>query len=266
MSRRWLPAGVLAAGVLVVACFELSGPRSGLSAISPIELAWPSVVLGDQLRDSLGMVAPLTVEAFDGDGEPIDAPEVHFIVLDRGLHVEPGGVVVGDSIRTSPAGVVAQVRVGNDVLQTPVANIDVVPLPDSIAPAQDTVFAVKNFPVTDLDPVTSDPLTVKVLSRNPAGGAPTSVRSWIVRYEILEPRPPGTSDPNTALFSGAGTARVVRDTTDENGLANGRTIALQRRLLPTGLGRHEVRVGVTVWRIGADAARSFVITVPFVGQ
>jgi hypothetical protein len=265
VSRRWLRAGVLAAGVLVVACFELSGPPSGLSAISPIEVAWPSVVLNDQLRDSLGVVAPLTVEAFDSEGELIEDPEVQFIVLDRGLHVEPGAVVIGDSIRTSPVRVLAQVRVGNDVLQTPVANVDVVPRPDSIAPAQDTVFAVKNFPVTDLDPVTSETLTVRVLSRNPTGGAPTPVRSWIVRYEIIE-EPQRPDDQHTALFSGSVSGRVVRDTTDENGLANGRTIALQRRLLPTGVGRHEVRVGVTVWRIGADAARSFVITVPFVGQ
>lgn len=249
------------AGLAVAGCFELSGPQSGLSAISPIETAWPSVVEGDQLRDSLGQVAPLRVEAFDADGNRIENPEIHFIVLDRGLHVDAGAVVVGDSVRTTPARIVAQVRAGTAVLQTPEDSIDVVHRPDSIAPAVDTTFKEKEFQLSTAT-ATSDPLAIKVMSRDPAGGAPRAVRSWIVRYEIVA-EPPGVNGQRTALFSDAGTARVVRDTTDANGLADGRTIALQSQLLTSFQGDQVVEVRATVWRVGAGTGTSILIRVPF---
>jgi hypothetical protein len=262
-----MAASVVAAGLLLLACFELSGPQSGVSSISPIDAAWPSVVKDDQLRDSLGQVAPLRVEVFDADGNLIENPEVHFIVLDRGLHVEPGGIVVGDSVRTTPARIVAQVRAGGTVLQTPPDSIDVVPRPDSIAPAQDTTLTAKTFPEIDPSPVTSDPLTVKVLSRNPIGGAPTPVRSWIVRYEILDDDPDGVNGQRTAFFTGAGDAKVVRDTTDANGVANGRTIVLQRALLVRREdARYVVIVRATVWRVGIGGETSLTFTIPFVAQ
>lgn len=266
MSRRWSPASVLAAGVALVSCFELSAPQSGLSAISPIIVAWPSVVLNDQLRDSLGMVAPLRVDVFDGDGNQVDDAEVHFIALDTGLTVQADGVVVGTRIRTAPARVVAQVRRGSDLLQTPEVNIDVVPLPDSVLPNGDTTFAAKTFPVTDPATVTSDPLKVTVLSRATGVAGGVGVRSWIVRYEVVS-QPQGVGGQHTALFTGAGEARVTYDTTDASGVANGRAIAFQRARLTTALGRHDVTVRATIRRIGPNGvARTVTFTLPFVGQ
>jgi hypothetical protein len=259
VSRRSLQAGVGAAGLALVACFELSAPQSGVASISPIETAWPSVVEGDRLRDSLGQIAPLRVDAFDAGGNPIPNPDIRFIVLDRGLHLEPGPVVVGDSIRTTPARVVAQVRAGGSVLQTPEDSIDIVPRPDSIAPAADTTFTPKEYGTST---VTSDSLAIKVLSRDPAGGAARPVRSWIVRYEIVA-EPPGVNGQRTALFTGAGTARVVRDTTDADGLANGRRIALQAGLLTSFQEEKVVDVRATVWRVGAGEGTSILIRIPF---
>lgn len=265
MSRRWIPAGVLAASVSLISCVELSGPASGLSAVSPIVLAWPSVVVNDQLRDSLGIVAPLRVDVFDGDGNQVTDAELRFITLDTGLTVGSDGIVVGTRIRNSPARVVAQVRRGGDVLQTPEVSIDVVPQPDSVAPTADTTFAAKTFSITDPAAVTSDPLAVTVLSRGTGGAAAVGVRSWIVRYEILPA--PGQNGQPTALFTGAGEAQVAYDTTDATGVAKDRTIAFQRLRLATALGRHEVRVRAIVRRIGPSQAPDTVtFTLPFIGQ
>lgn len=266
MSRRWFPAGLLAAGAALISCVELSGPSSGLSAISPIIVAWPSVVVNDQLRDSLGAVAPLRVDVFDGEGNEVDDAEVRFIALDTGLTVGLDGIVVGTRIRTSPARVVAQVRRGGDVLQTPEVNVDVVPQPDSVSPTHDTTFAAKTFSITDPAAVTSDPLGVMVLSRGTGGGGAVGVRSWIVRYEILA-QPPGQNGQPTALFTGAGEARVTYDTTDATGAAKDRTIAFQRSRLTTALGRHEVSVRAIIRRIGPNQTPDTVtFTLPFVGQ
>jgi hypothetical protein len=261
VSQRRFPITVLAAATALVACFELSGPGPGLSAISPIIIAWPSVVLNDQLRDSLGNVAPLRVDVFDADGNQVDDAEVRFIALDTGLTVQADGVVVGTRLRTTPARVVAQVSRGGDVLQTPEVNIDVVPLPDSVLPNSDTTFAPKTFPVTDPATVTSDPLAVTVLSR----AAGVGVRSWIVRYDIVD-QPEGVNGQRTALFTGA-TDTVAYDTTDASGVANDRTIAFQRARLTTAQGRHDVIVRATIRRIGASGeARTVTFTLPFVGQ
>jgi hypothetical protein len=243
----------------VVACFELSGPPSGLVAISPIQVAWPSVVVGDVLRDGAGAVAPLRVEAYDGDGNVLDDATVTFIALDTGLRVGPDGVVHGDNVRTSPARIVAQVRRAGDVLQTPEIRLDVVPRPDSVAPAQDTTFAAKPIPATDPSPIPSDSLRVRVVSR---GATPTPVRSWIVRYEIIA-EPPGVNGQRTALFNVGGTATVSLDTTDANGVAS-RLIILQRALLEPATGRQNVQVRVTVGNTrSGGAATAFTITLPY---
>jgi hypothetical protein len=219
-------------------------------------------VVGDVLRDAEGAEAPLEIEVFDADGELVTDATVSYIVLDDGIRVDPTGVVHGLSVRTTPARIVAQVRRGNDVIQTPEASIDVVPLPDSVTPGADTTFAAKPIPVTDPAPISSDPLTVTVLSKTT--GAPQPVKSWIVEYEILT-QPPGVEGQNTAVFPGAGAARTSADTTDATGAAS-RTISLQRALLVSSTGRQNVTVRATIRRIGpARETRTVLFTLPFGG-
>jgi hypothetical protein len=217
------------------------------------------------LRDSTGAITPLSVDAYDGDGNLVTDVTVAFIALDRGLRVDPDGVVHGDSVRTSPVRVVAQVRRGGAVLQTPELRLDVVPRPDSVSPAHHDTLDAESFQLADPTPVTSDPLTVTVLSRTAGGSAPTPVRSWIVRYEILNPRE-GVNDQQTAFFSGRGTDTVAIDTTDASGIADGLRIVFHQALLPSRVGLHRVQVQATVRERGNQIAGSPVgFVVPFQG-
>jgi hypothetical protein len=262
MSRQLLRAGLLAVGVGAVGCFELSGPQAGLSAITPILAPWPAVVKDDVLRDSTGVIAPLRVAAYDADGDSVTDATVTFIALDRGLHIDANGVVHGDSIRTTAARIVAQVSRGGDVMQTPELTIGVVPRPDSVAPSQDTTFTSTSVPIGNPAPITSDPLTVKVFSRVP-GAAATPIQFWIIRYEIIK-EPAGVSGAHTAVFSGAGDARVAFDTTDASGVAS-RTIVLQRAVLTPATGRQDVEVQVTVRDAGTGGgAAGFKFILPYV--
>jgi len=253
--------------VALVACFEISRPATGLSSISPIQSAWPAVVVGDTLRDSTGAAAALVVEAFGGSGEPVTDAQTVFIVLDRGLRVTTTGFVIGDSIRSSPARVAAQVSRGGDILQTPDTGIHVVPLPDSVAPARaETTFTAKPIPIADPDPIPSDPLVVKVIHRGTGGTDTTAaVRGWIVRYEIVG-QPEGLDERNTVIFAGMhDTIRVSADTTDANGAS--RTIQLQRALLKVATQAHTVRVQATIRRIGrANEIRTVLFLLPFVPE
>jgi hypothetical protein len=243
---RWrflgLPLAVGGVGTLVVACVELSGPQEDLSSITPISVAWPSVVAGDVLRDIAGVEAPLHLDVFDGDGNAITDATVNFIVLDQGVSIDDRGVVHGVTTSPTPVRIVAQVRRGNDILQTPEIDVDVVPRPDSIDPARDVALPITDVPLTDPAPLSLPAMEVKVISR--ANGN-AGVKSWLVRYEILR-EPVGNNGERTALFTegGVADATVSFDTTDGNGLAS-RTIAIQRlALAQTGV--QEVRVLVTV--------------------
>jgi hypothetical protein len=267
MRRR--SAVWLAAPAALAAACEISNPPSGLSSISTLVPAWPAVVVNDTLRDSTGAAAPLHVDAFNGSGQPVSDFEVTFIALDTGLVIKSGGFVVGDRLRTSPARIVAQVRRGGDVLQTPEVNVDVVPPPDSVTPGADTAFAAKTLSPTDPTPVPSDTLAVSVFGRPPSGGTRIGVRSWVIRYSILK-EPQGVNGQRTALFAGFGSDTVAFDTTNATGIAKKRTIVLQRALLAAGGAKPEtILVKATIRDAGtrdaqgrpASATRTF--TLPF---
>jgi hypothetical protein len=249
-------------GLLVAACVELSGPQEGLSSISPITVAWPSVVEGDVMRDVAGVEAPLHLDVYDGDGNVVTDATVTFVVLDEGVSVDAQGYVHGLSVRSTPARIVAQARRGDDVIQTPAETVYVVPRPDGTRPTSDTTYAVENVPATDPAPIDLDPLTVRVISR--ASGTEEGVRSWLVSYEILR-EPAGIDGSRTVLFKDGGDpdAIVSADTTDEDGLAS-RTLVLQRLALESRVsGVQSVRVLVTVGNIRPSRIPTmFVITIP----
>ena len=179
MSRRRLVAprvSAIAVVALVAACLELSAPQEDLASLSPIAVAWPSVVVGDVLRDMAGIEAPLHLEAYDGDGNLLSDATVNFIVLDQGLSVDSRGVVQGVAESSTPVRIVAQVRRGDDVIQTPEITVDVVPRPDSTEPSKDVAEAVTPVTPTDVTPtIPLKAMAVKVISR--ASSPPKGVKS-----------------------------------------------------------------------------------------
>jgi hypothetical protein len=262
-------AVALVAGTAVVACLELSGPQSGLSSISTIEIAWPSVVERDVLRDSTGAPAPLRVEAFDGDGNLVSDATVLFVPLEPGLHVDAAGIVHGDSVRTSPVRVVAQVQRGGEVIQTPEVPIHVVPRPDTVSPAGSHTLTPKRHTlagIADTSWITSDALNVTVQNKARIASTPNSaaVRAWIIRYEITS-RPTAVEGAVSAFFAGGGNRQVAVDTTDANGVA-GPQVVLRTVVLPPGskIGAHEVKVTATIRERGQNVPGSPIeFVVPF---
>ena len=267
--RAVLRGATIVAGLAVVACFELSGPPASLLAISTMRPAWPSVVVGDVLRDEEGVEAPLRIEAFDSQGNPVTDVTVSYIMLDRGLHADAAGLVYGDSVRSSPARIVAQVRRGSEVIQTPELSVAVVPRPDSVAPAGFDTLDVKTHTLsrlTDTAQVTSEPLTITLRNRArlASNAEPATVRSWIVRYEITSAPEPAVTGAKTAFFAGTATQTVAVDTTDNNGAAS-RAVVLRTSVLGgSRTGTHRVKVTVTVRERGQNVPGSPVeIVVPF---
>lgn len=194
------------------ACTDVSGSSSSVLSIQFDSLAAPSVVVGDTLRDTTGAVIIPVVHAFNFDGDEIPSVAVRFQSPDSGIVVDSiTGIIVGDSLRSTPARIVASV--GN--LQA-IQRLDLTLRPDLVAGLHDRDSLSYSLLDTTLN--VSSQLTVKLTH----GVTPNDsvVKSYIVSFAIVS-----QSDPQLGeLINDAGKPSVV-DTTDVNGVA-GRAIRL----------------------------------------
>ena len=214
-----------------MACTDLSGSSASVLSIQFDSLAAPSVVVGDTLRDTTGAVIFPVVHAFNFKGEEITSIPVRFQSPDSGVVVDSiTGVVFGDSLRSTPARIVATVG----TLQA-IQRVDVTLRPDLMVAVKgrDTL----SYSLIDTTVNISHSLTVKLTH----GIAPddSAVKSYIVSFAIVS-----QTDPNLAtLINDAGKPSVV-DTTDVSGVA-GRAIRLHPLFLTSGTTVDSIFVNAT---------------------
>jgi hypothetical protein len=179
-------------------------------AISRLILPAPGLVVGDTLRDSLGVAAGLDVIAYGLDNQPLDPqPESFFVVLDTGAHLDAGTgrLLVGDDAGTT-------VRVVGTVgsLQTQPVSVKVTLAPDTIVPADTIVHHVRYT----IPPDTAAQTTLNVNVRNRAADA--GVEAVIVHFTIDRSPPSINETPTVVLLNGS--VGSARDTTESNGRAS----------------------------------------------
>lgn len=212
LAPRLLATAVAASAVL--SCGEVPTAADGIAYISAIVLPSLNVAAGDTLRDSLGVVAPMQVIAYDANGAVVPGVAVTWFVspIDTGVHISAAGVLTAsDSVRT--AHLVA--RVG-DRLQTMEALLYVVPRPDQIVGAGTT------------DSLSGTPAkrALQVTVTGTRGSARAPAQGVVVRYQIVAVNGSGTFDSTRVfLVDDAGsplrnalTAAV--DSTDASGVAS----------------------------------------------
>ena len=195
-----------------VACTDISGSSTSVLSIQFDTLPSPSVVLGDTLRDTTGAVVRPVVHAFNFKGAEIIPAPVYFLSPDSGVTVDSAtGVIVGDSLRSTSARIVA--TVGR--LQA-IQRVDVTLSPDLLEAVngRDSL----QYSLIDSTLNVSHQLTVKLMH----GVAPndSAVKSYIVSFAIVSQSNPQLGE----LVNDGGKASVV-DTTDASGIA-GRAIRL----------------------------------------
>ncbi len=195
-----------------LACTDVSGSSTSVLSIQFDSLAAPSVVVGDTLRDTAGVVIVPVVHAFNFKGEEITTVAARFQSPDSG--------VVVDSLRSTAARIVA--TVGS--LQA-IQKVELTLRPDLLA-ALDGLDTL-SYSLTDTTLNVSSPLTVKLTH----GIAPNDsvVKSYIVSFAIVSQSNPGLGE----LVNDAGTPSVVA-TTDTNGGA-GRKIRLHPLFLSAAI-------------------------------
>lgn len=205
--------------IIAISCTDISGSANSVLSLQFDTLPSPSVVVGDTLRDTTGAIALPVVHAFNYKGDEIAAVPVYFQSPDSGVTVDSAtGIIVGDSLRSTPARIIA--TVGR--LQA-VQRINVTLRPDIIM-ASNALDTLKYSILDSTKNVSTNALSVKLSH----GVSPTdsAVSNYLVSFEIVS-----QSNPNLAeLVTEGGRASLV-DTTDASGIA-GRKI----RVHPVNLG------------------------------
>jgi hypothetical protein len=249
VARRRVLFGAALLGV--VACVEL-GPTSGVGAISNLELPYPSVVLGDILRDSLGVPSPLHITVFGANGDTLANEPVTFVAVDSSVSVDADGTVHGVFRDTLGGRLVA----GAGGIQTVPQRLIV-----TVAPTA----ATKKPDPTLIQFVNTDPDTTKstnwsspmALTLTGADGA--LAQGYVVAYAIVESPDAVAAGAPTAFIGNDAGRRMPRDTTDTKGVASRRVILIQSNVatdVRDGTRPDSVIVEATVKYLGADVAGS----------
>ncbi len=236
-------AGIVAIpSVIAIACTDVSGNGNSILSLQFDTLASPSVVVGDTLRDTTGAVVLPVVHAFNYKGGEIAAARIYFQSPDSGVTVDSAtGVIVGDSLRSSPARIIA--TVGN--LQA-VQRINVTLRPDTIV----ALNAVDTIHYSLLDSAKNSSAVMSVELLHGLSTTDSVVSNYIVSFQILS-----QSNPNLAdLVTEAGKLSHV-DTTDGTGIA-GRKILVHSVNLPSATTVDSVIVQATAKYRGQPVAGS----------
>ena len=238
-------AGALAAWI-AVACLDISSPAGKILAITSVLLPTPSVVVGDDLRDTNGAVASLRVIAFGANGDTIPSADivVRFFAVDntQKLRVDSmTGIAHGDGL--SPlANVVARVTPvdGGGIIQTPLVPLPVVPKPVSATRANDTTFL---FSVVSNGKTVTDSFSTSLLSPPLSvtvhGNGDTLVQGYVVSYQVVKAPKSTTNDSTVVLFDRSGNDSTVA-ITNSSGVAS-----RQLRIRPNLVADPNLLIGLT---------------------
>jgi hypothetical protein len=199
-SRAVRAAVVLAMACAAVTCETKTGPNDPV-AIEFRGQQQPSIVKGDQLRDTLGNVDSLLAIVFNSSGDTIHGAPLRYVHADT-THVVSIDSVTGHvtAIDTGSARVVAQAG----SLQSPPETLFVVDAPtvfSNVTALEDTL---------DFAPVRTDtlfPLTVVVAS----GANP--VNHYRVEYSFIYPAALNTPDSTQVLLTDENRKFSLVDTT-----------------------------------------------------
>jgi len=221
----------LLAAVACVACTEVGTDPNAVIAVRFDGSAYPSIVAGDSLRDSLGNSQPLKATGLNYKGEPVaDAPFV-LSSPDTVLRVFANGNVFATRMKTdaTPARVFA--TIGS--LQSQPDSLYVVQRPDSLKTARsvDTLL----FNPGGGSRSAEGALGLQVFGDTAVGKPKAPVQRWLVSFQL---RYRGTLiAPTDTSYAFVGvsvndTTRVLRfvDTTDASGNAASRRRVFVRSL------------------------------------
>jgi hypothetical protein len=200
---------VAVSAAFLLACTEISSNKNDVLSVRFDTLAAPSVVVGDTLRDTLGVISLARATAFNYQNDSILSPPVRFRALDRGVTVDSlNGLIIGDSLRATAVRIIASVGPvqAQQLLSTtlrPDTIFNPTALPDSLV-----------YSFADTTKNISVGAGIELMHRSTVDSA---VPNYIVSFAITSP----LNNAAVELVNDAGLASHV-DTTSSDGTARRR--------------------------------------------
>jgi hypothetical protein len=161
-------------------CTDVGTNPNAIVAVRFDGSAYPSIVAGDSLRDSLGTIQPLQAVGLNYKNEPVEGAPFVFSSPDTILRMFASGVVFARGRKAD--GVPARVFAAVQALQSQPDSLFVVPRADSIAAGK----TVDTVPVsTEGTGVTAaDSLPFFVRGDTVAGAPKVAVPAWLVSFQL----------------------------------------------------------------------------------
>lgn len=221
------PAAVVLAAL--VACVDLGTDPDVPFVIGFDSIPYPSLLSGDTMRDSLGLVKPIQVTAFNSAGDVIAGAGTTWFVLDTGAAVDEDGILT--TTRRDGA-----VRIVGSVggLQSPMRIVRIARRPDTLQTTQDSLVTFE-YVLPDAASNTTPALTVRLLTTDTVGGLSPGVQGWIVRWRAVHAGDTlAAADTTLATLLTSGNLRTLQDTTPLDGSST-RKLRIWANTLPTGV-------------------------------
>ena len=227
-SRGWWGGVAVLAVSVAAACTEVSTDPNAVVAVRFDGSAYLSIVAGDSLRDSLGVLQPLRATGLNYKGDSVPGATFAFFSPDTVLRILEGGNVFATRRKAdaSPARVYASLG----SLQSQPDTLWVVPRADTIKATKQADTALFRASAGASTSPTPTPTTFQVLGDTAAGKPKLAIQGWLVSFRLrYHGTTISTSDTSFAYvfeLAGSGTSqrRVQRaiDTTDASGNAGHR--------------------------------------------
>jgi hypothetical protein len=227
-----LAAVAIITAVTGLACSDILGSasRSPIASISALSLPYPTVVIGDVMRDSLGVTAPVSIQAFDASGKLVTDQSPQFTILDATtntlastVQIDQSGIVHGIARDT----VGARVFASFGTLTAPAQRVFVSVAPTKAAqtPGPWEISFVDTIPDTLTATNWSPPLALTLSDANGIGA-----QGFVVTYAVTRYPAPQTAGDTAAYIGDDAGKPSGRDTTDLKGVASRRVVLRQRVL------------------------------------
>ncbi|HEX8850339.1 MAG TPA: hypothetical protein VF761_12460 [Gemmatimonadaceae bacterium] len=222
MSRRLISLAV--ALTATAACTDLPSDPNAAFSVELRPAGSPSVVLGDELRDSLGVAAPLQAIAFNVKGDTIRGAKVRYrLVRNKADTLPPPATIDSVSGRvvasSTPTDATRSFRVYAEVggLQSVPETLYVTRRPDRLVAVDSVVTQRLSFLPPDSLPITPA-VSARLLHNTDGVAGDTVVPHYEVRFRIVSPAS-AVTDTSYVMLTAGDRRRSTVDTTDANGLA-----------------------------------------------
>lgn len=245
--KRLLLLGGIIASVVAAACADVGTGPEVPAAIELPPFAFPSIVVGDTLRDSLGVVQPIRAIVRNSAGDIIADARPSYVYADlnrdTAFRVDSATGIVVAREKVSSGRIAARIGSSLQVLRPLIAT----GRPDTaVAGTAPPALLLSLLPDTGrarAEGNTTAPLPVAVRSRE--GTSTSGVNGWLVSFRLVRPANPTNDTTRGAFLVDEQLRPSVLDTTSTDGAAS-RRVRVRPAQFPAAQGTARVTDTVIV--------------------